>query len=122
MKNGKLSSFMAHIINRRALIVVISFSALLLGGCSGVLGVTPREQANDAIVEANESIAEHNKLFEKARDTYAEVKQQIEAGRTLPTRGTALPRPRTPSRRRAPTSTTRGNPSQPCRTSTSTRT
>jgi CHASE3 domain sensor protein len=71
---------MAHIIDRLALIVVISLSALLLGGCSGVLGETPREQANDAIVEANQSIAEHNKLFEKARDTYADVKEQIESG------------------------------------------
>ena len=40
----------------------------------------PREQANEAIVEANESIAQHNQLFEQARDTYADVKQQIEAG------------------------------------------
>ena len=67
-------------INRRALIVVIILSTLLLGGCSSVLGETPREQANDAIVEANQSIAEHNRLFEKARDTYADVKQQIESG------------------------------------------
>jgi CHASE3 domain sensor protein len=71
---------MAHIINRLALMVVISLSALLLGGCSDVLGETPREQANVAIVEANQSIAEHNKLFEKARDTYADVKEQIESG------------------------------------------
>jgi hypothetical protein len=71
---------MAHIINPRALIVVFSLSALLLGGCSGVLGVDPREQANEAIVEANESIAAHNQLFEQARDTYADVKEQIEAG------------------------------------------
>jgi hypothetical protein len=67
-------------INRNALIVVISISAFLLGGCSGVLGTDPREQANEAIVEANESIAQHNQLFEQARDTYADVKQQIEAG------------------------------------------
>ena len=67
-------------INRSALIVVISISAFLLGGCSGVLGNDPREQANEAIVEANESIAQHNQLFEQARDTYADVKQQIEAG------------------------------------------
>jgi hypothetical protein len=71
---------MAHIINRRALLVVISLSALLLGGCSGLIGVTPREQANEAIVEANKSIAEHNKLFEQARDTYGDVKKEIEAG------------------------------------------
>ena len=67
-------------INRSALIVVISISAFLLAGCSGVLGTDPREQANEAIVEANESIAQHNQLFEQARDTYADVKQQIEAG------------------------------------------
>ena len=67
-------------INRIALIVVIYISAFLLGGCSGVLGMDPREQANEAIVEANESIAQHNQLFEQARDTYADVKQQIEAG------------------------------------------
>ena len=67
-------------INRSALIVVISISAFLLGGCSGMLGMDPREQANEAIVEANESIAQHNQLFEQARDTYADVKQQIEAG------------------------------------------
>ena len=67
-------------INGSALIVVISISAFLLGGCSGVLGMDPREQANEAIVEANESIAQHNQLFEQARDTYADVKQQIEAG------------------------------------------
>ncbi len=67
-------------INRSALIVVISISAFLLGGCSGVLGMDPREQANEAIVEANEFIAQHNQLFEQARDTYADVKQQIEAG------------------------------------------
>ena len=59
---------------------MLSLSALLLGGCSGVLGVDPREQANEAIVEANESIAAHNQLFEQARDTYADVKEQIEAG------------------------------------------
>jgi DNA repair exonuclease SbcCD ATPase subunit len=71
---------MAHMINRRAPIVVILLSVFLLGGCSGVLGEDPREQANEAIVEANESIAEHNQLFEQARDTYADVKEQIEAG------------------------------------------
>jgi septal ring factor EnvC (AmiA/AmiB activator) len=70
---------MAHIINRCALIVVISLSALLLGGCAGLFQ-DPREQANDAIAEANESIAEHNKLFEQARNTYADVKEQIESG------------------------------------------
>jgi hypothetical protein len=79
-KGCKLPSFMAHIINRCALVVVISLSAFLLGGCTGVLGQDPREQANEAIAEANESIAEHNKLFEEARDTYAAVKERIESG------------------------------------------
>ena len=66
-------------INRRALLVVILFSAFL-GGCSGFLGEDPRERANEAIADANESIAEHNRLFEQARNTYADVKEQIEAG------------------------------------------
>jgi len=70
---------MAHMINRRALLVLILFSAFL-GGCSGVLGEDPRERANEAIADANESIAEHNRLFEQARNTYADVKEQIEAG------------------------------------------
>jgi DNA repair exonuclease SbcCD ATPase subunit len=71
---------MAHIINRCALFVVISLSALLLlGGCAGLLK-DPREQANEAIAEANASIAEHNKLFEQARKTYTDVKEKIESG------------------------------------------
>ena len=70
---------MAHMINRRALLVVISLSALLLGGCTGLFE-SPREQANEAIAEANESIAEHNERFEQARDTYSSVKEQIESG------------------------------------------
>jgi septal ring factor EnvC (AmiA/AmiB activator) len=78
-KDGKLSSFMAHMINRCALLVVISLSALLLGGCAGLFQ-SPREQANEAIAEANKSIAEHNERFEQARDTYADVKKQIESG------------------------------------------
>jgi chromosome segregation ATPase len=70
---------MAHMINRCALLVVISLSAFLLGGCTGLFE-SPREQANEAIAEANESIAEHNELFQQARDTYADVKEQIESG------------------------------------------
>ena len=66
-------------INRCSLFVVISLSALLLGGRAGFLG-DPREQANEAIAEANESIAEHNELFEKARNIYADVKEKIESG------------------------------------------
>src|SRR3712207_7718597 len=52
-KDGKLPSFMAHMINRRALLVVISLSALLLGGCTGLFE-SPREQANEAIAERSE--------------------------------------------------------------------
>jgi hypothetical protein len=70
---------MAHMINRCTLFVVISLSALLLGGCTGLFK-EPREQANEAISEANKSIAEHNKLFEQARETYADVKEKIESG------------------------------------------
>ena len=66
-------------INRCSLFVVISLSALLLGGCAGFLG-DPREQANEAIAEANESVAEHNRLFEQARQTYADAKEKIESG------------------------------------------
>ena len=75
-KDGKLPSLMAHMINRGALFVVISLSALLLSGCSG----NPREQADDAIAEANRSVNEHNKLFEQARDTYTDVKEKVESG------------------------------------------
>ncbi|MDP8947238.1 MAG: hypothetical protein M3N09_03935 [Actinomycetota bacterium] len=70
---------MAHMINRCSLFVVISLSALFLGGCAGFLE-DPRERANEAIAEANESVAEHNKLFEQARQTYADVKEKIESG------------------------------------------
>ncbi len=71
---------MPPMINRRALFVVISLSAMLvLGGCSALTG-DPREDANEAIVEANERIAEHNELFEQARSTYADVKESVESG------------------------------------------
>jgi hypothetical protein len=79
VRDGKLPWFMAHMINRCSLLVVISLSALLLGGCAGFLE-DPRERANEAIAEANESVAEHNKLFEQARQTYADVKEKIESG------------------------------------------
>ena len=67
-------------INRRAPCGVILLSTFLLAGCSGVFGPSPAEQADQAISEANESIAEHNRLFDEARGTYADVKQQIESG------------------------------------------
>ncbi len=70
---------MQHMINRRAFSVVI-FSTLLLAGCSGVFGPSPGERADRAISEANDAIAEHNRLFDDARGTYADVKQQIESG------------------------------------------
>ena len=71
---------MQHMINRRAFSVVILLSSLLLAGCSGVFGESPGEQADRAINEANDAIADHNKLFDQARSTYTDVKQEIEAG------------------------------------------
>ena len=70
---------MHHMINRRAFCVVI-FSTLLLTGCSGLFGPSPGEQADEAISKANGAIAEHNRLFDDARGTYADVKREIEAG------------------------------------------
>lgn len=66
-------------INRRAAVVVILFSAFLFTGCSDLFG-DPREQANEAVAEANDSIAQHNRLFERARETYADVKEKVESG------------------------------------------
>jgi vacuolar-type H+-ATPase subunit I/STV1 len=68
---------MTYIINRLTPVVVILISAIVLAGC---FGNTPREQADEAISNANRSISEHNKLFDKARSTYADVKKKIEAG------------------------------------------
>ena len=68
---------MTHIINRLTLVVVILLSAIVLAGCSGIFGTTPREEADEAISNANQSISEHNKLFDQARATYADVKQKI---------------------------------------------
>jgi hypothetical protein len=67
-------------INRRAFSVVILLSSLLLAGCSGLFGPSPGEQADRAISEANDAIADHNRLFDQARSTYNDVKQEIEAG------------------------------------------
>ena len=67
-------------INRRAPCVVILLSTFLLAGCSGVFGPSPGERADRAISEANGAIADHNRLFDDARGTYADVKQRIEAG------------------------------------------
>jgi DNA repair exonuclease SbcCD ATPase subunit len=71
---------MQHMINRQAFFVVILLSSLSLAGCSGVFGPSPGERADQAINDANESIAEHNRLFDQARATYTDVKQEIEAG------------------------------------------
>jgi hypothetical protein len=71
---------MRYMINRLAPAVVILLSVFVLAGCSGIFGENPREQADEAISSANKSISEHNELFDKARSTYANVKQKIESG------------------------------------------
>jgi outer membrane murein-binding lipoprotein Lpp len=71
---------MIYMINRLAPVGVILLSAIVLAGCSAIFGNTPRQQADQAISNANESISEHNRLFDKARATYADVKQKIAAG------------------------------------------
>lgn len=76
LKGGRLLSLMVHIVNRKALLVVIPLALFLAAGCSG----DPRERANEAIEEANDSIQEHNELFEQARNTYEEAREAIEAG------------------------------------------
>ena len=78
-KGGKLPSLMVDIIKRLAPFVALL--AFFLAGCSDSGDeVTPREKANRAISGANDSIAEHNRLFRQARDDYAEVKKNIESG------------------------------------------
>lgn len=67
-------------INRLAPLVVILLSASVLAGCSAVFGESPREKADQAISNANESISQHNQLFDEARSTYRDVKQKIESG------------------------------------------
>lgn len=59
---------------------MILLSTLLVAGCSGLFGESPDEQADRAITEANRDIEEHNRLFDQARTTYADVKEEIEAG------------------------------------------
>jgi hypothetical protein len=71
---------MSYMINRLAPVVVILLSAFVLAGCSAVFGENSREKADQAISDANESISEHNVLFDEARSTYADVKQKIESG------------------------------------------
>jgi DNA repair exonuclease SbcCD ATPase subunit len=71
---------MTYILNRQAPIVVILLSVILLSGCAGLFGSSPREQADEAISNANSSISEHNKLFDQARSTYSDVKEKIDSG------------------------------------------
>jgi hypothetical protein len=71
---------MTYILNRQAPIVVILLSVILLSGCAGLFGSSPREQADEAISNANSSISEHNKLFDQARSTYSGVKEKIDSG------------------------------------------
>lgn len=71
---------MLLMINRRAFYVVIVISTLLVGGCSGLFGESPGERADKAINRANRAIEDHNRLFDQARTTYADVKEEIEAG------------------------------------------
>jgi DNA repair ATPase RecN len=71
---------MTHILNRPAPIVVILLSVTLLSGCAGLFGSSPREQADEAISNANRSISEHNRLFDQARSTYSDVKENIDSG------------------------------------------
>jgi hypothetical protein len=71
---------MRYMINSLAPVVVILLSAFVVAGCSAVFGEDPREQADQAISNANESISRHNALFDDARSTYADVKQKIESG------------------------------------------
>ena len=59
---------------------MILLSTLLCVGCSGVFGESPGERADSAITRANADIAQHNRLFDQARATYADVKGEIEAG------------------------------------------
>ena len=79
MKGGRLPSLMRHIINRKASIVVIIFSAAIFAaGCSSIAG-DPKKDANDAVSAANRSISNHNELFGEARTTYEDVKKKIES-------------------------------------------
>jgi competence protein ComGC len=71
---------MACILNRSMLAVVITISIFLVLGCSSTTKQDPQQKANEDVARANKSIDEHNKLFEKSRDTYAEVKKKLENG------------------------------------------
>lgn len=74
---------------------MITLSLLLAAGCTSVSG-DPRQQAADAIAEANGTISEHDRLFGEARETYEGAREAIEdgenpeeaAGRIAEARGT----------------------------------
>ena len=75
----RLPSFMARILARPALFVLITLTQLsLFAGCSGLSG-NPHDEANGLVTQANQDIDEHNRLFEETRDTYAEAKDAVEA-------------------------------------------
>jgi hypothetical protein len=79
LKGDKLSSLMTDIIKRLAPLVALL--TIFLAGCSDPEGEKdPREEANRAISGANDSIAEHNRLFRQAREDYAGIKENIESG------------------------------------------
>jgi rubrerythrin len=73
---------MTQMLNRCTPFVFILVSILLLAGCSsGQQGnqTTPNERANAIIKEANGKISDHNRLFQKARNSYAATKEAIES-------------------------------------------
>ncbi|MBA3426659.1 MAG: hypothetical protein ACR2HO_10145 [Rubrobacteraceae bacterium] len=66
-------------LNVLALAVVIMFPFLFLSGCSGPFG-DQRKEAEDVVTKANGAIAEHNRLFDQARESYGKARKQIEDG------------------------------------------
>lgn len=58
---------------------MILLSSLLLTGCSGVFD-DPQEPVNEALAESNEAVAQHDRQFERARDTYTGAREAIESG------------------------------------------
>jgi hypothetical protein len=63
---------------RPAFVAVIALALLSLTAACG--GQDPREEANEAISQANVHIREHNQLFEQARSTYEETREAVETG------------------------------------------
>lgn len=68
---------MVRILICPVLLVAIALSLPLFAGCSGFFS-NPHEQANDYVATANAAIEEHNRLFDEARNTYAEAKTAVE--------------------------------------------